>query len=340
MLRFFGTVLLIFCISLISLKQAEAQGRSDRPELSPRKIKALPKNDDTLSFPCPFNKVTALRCLFPGRYFCFEADGKTVHQEFWTCPKCTKVKVPGTMDGQTAFVFENPGEPDVFPYDGNSTITGDVLHYADDDGNACVIISFSTTQATIAADETMFSGRFSCAVLGLARFVRIGNRWHLRGFEPSLGCYGAFRNLPAIHLIRFGRNNYGCYLLDFNGLIGDPYWGNLHIFGEVNGRFKEVLSVPDVRRTNSPDSWSEQIGKADTSVIPLFGDLPLIIEGDYKKWSDTNNNKTPIANYIPVEIRKIIATRDSLHFRIRRVYRYKGDGYQLLQRKVTTTHKS
>ncbi len=339
MLRFFGIMLLILCVSLTPPKRAIAQRSSDLPELSPRKIMALPKNKDTLSIPCPFNKVTALKCLFPGRYFRFEAVGRTVHQEFWTCPKCPKVKVPGTMDGQTADVFENPGEQDVFPFDGNSTISCDVLHYTDDDGNACVIMSFSTTQATIAADETMFTGRFSCAVLGLARFVRIGNRWRLKGFVPSFGCYGAFRDLPAIHLIRFGRNNYGCYLLDCNGGAGGPSWGNLHIFGEVNGRFKELLSVPDVRRTNALDGWMEQIGKADTSFTRPFGDLPLIIEGDYKKWSYTDSNETPLAGCIPLEIRMTVATSDSFDFRIRRVYRYKGDGYHLLKTKVTTKHK-
>ncbi len=243
------------------------------------------------------------------------------------------------MGGQTADVFENSGEPDVFPFDGNSTISCDVLHYADDDGNACVIMSFSSMQATIAADETMFSGRFSCAVLGLARFVRMGNRWHLKGFVPSFGCYGAFRNLPAIHIIRLGRNNYGCYLLDCNGGGGGPYWGNLHIFGEVNGRFKELLSVPDVQRTNALDGWSELIGKADTLVTQPFGDLPLIIKGKYKKWSYTNGSETLIAKCIPVEIRKIIDTADSFDFRISRVYTYRGGVYRLKKTKVTTKHK-
>ena len=339
MLRFFNTLFLILCVLLTSWQHANAQRNSDPPELSPRRLKALTKNDDTLSIPDPFNKVAALRRLFPGRYFKFEVVGRTVHQEFWTCPKCPKVIVPGTMGGETADVFENPGEPDLFPYASNSTIPGDVLHYVDDDGNACVIMSFSTIQATIAADETMFCGRFSCCVLGLARFVKTNNRWYLKGFVPSFGCYGAFRDLPDIHLIRFGRNNYGCYLLDCNGGAGGPYWGHLHMFGEANGRFKEVLSVQDVRRNNALDGWNEQIGKADTSFARPFGDLPLIIEGDYKKWAYTDGNETPIADCIPMEIRKIIAARDSFNFRIRRVYRYKGNGYQLLQTKVTTKHK-
>ncbi len=139
-----------------------------------------------------------------------------------------------------------------------------------------ILLSFSTRH--VQPIDLMYCGRFECAILGLAWFTDSAGFWQLKAFSPGLGCYGAFQQLPLIRLIRFGANNYGCYLGYTNGGAGGPYNGDLFIFGLINGKLRELLTVENAEQNNSQVCiWKYHLNNSSSDTG--FGDISLFLTG-------------------------------------------------------------
>ena len=290
-------------------------------------IQFVAKQIDTKVFTAPlsihgnrFAPVTALRQLYPGNYYSFIdsffVENDSVSLTAWMCDGCPKQPFKGWW-----------GEDhEAFPYDaGNLTQYIDTLLYTDEDGQQNEIISFSTLQ--LQDEGAMYCGRTACAYLGLAWFTRENDAKQLRSFAPVLGCFGAFQGLPEIHLLKFGKNNYGCYLLNSNGGAGGPYYTELHVFGLVNGRFKSVLSIDNVERSNTGLSdWNMYINMESKNTDSSFNNILLTMAGKCAKISFDEYSET--LTEAPMEIRKLAEKKDSFSFKIVRDYGYEKGAYR------------
>jgi hypothetical protein len=292
---------------------------SDFPTVVPKKIKGLPANNATIILNNPFNPTEALKQLFPGNYTRFThpyyTPAEVIQIEGWTCEGCATKSFPG-------WYGEDLSE---FPFsEGNMTEYKKLLRYTDDSGRQNIIMSFSTIG--VQDLECMHCGRFSSAVLGLALFTKVKDKWVLRNFDPGVGYYGAFQTLPDIHLIKFGRNNYGCYLTHANGGAGGPFYSDMYVFGLVDNNFKVLLAESGVKRQygGPKDEWGMKLGKA-TGTAP-FSDFSLIISGNYSKASFTEASDT-ITN-LPPEVQKIAETKDRFQFTITRQYHFADGVYK------------
>ena len=259
----------------------------------------------------------ALRSLVPGTYYTYANDykpRKTERYVVWRCKNCATKKMKG-WDSDFPENFPNK--------DGNMTLCKDTIRYTGDDGSENILMEISTHD--IQPMDCIYEGRFSCAILGLALYTREGDHWLLKAFSPAIGCYGAFQYMPALHLIKLGKNKYGFYLLNSNGGAGGPYYTDLYLVSIVNGKFKVLLSSDGVRRSNTGTSeWNMKISSHpdDTG----YGPVTIRMKGDYSKWSfmemDTLSN-------VPPELQQAITQSDSFNFTITRQFNFRNGSYKL-----------
>ncbi len=286
------------------------------PKIEPRSIAGFTQPAVVLE--SPFRPDEALKRLFPGRYYHLSApyeDDSALSLEAWRCKSCPEQWFE-TWFGEGKVLFPEQ--------DGQMTQWADTLCFTDDSGRRNIFISFSSLQ--VQQIDFINCGRMTCAILGLAWFTDSGGVWKLKNFAPGLGCYGAFQSLPKIHLIRFARNNYGCYLRYANGGAGGPYFEYLFVFGLLNGRFKTLLTVPNASRTNGGGSewrWQLKDAAADTG----FGDLPLTIKGTCLRDIEANEYDPDS----PEELQKKRPAADSFGFAIYRQYHFSRNSYRLLK---------
>ena len=259
----------------------------------------------------------ALRSLIPGTYYTYTYDyapRKTERYVVWRCKNGATKKMKGWYDEY----------PEIYPNkDGNMTLCKDTIRYIADDGSENMLMEISTHD--IQSIDCIYEGRTACAILGLALYTREGDHWLLQSFAPAIGCYGAFQYMPALHLIKLGKNKYGFYLLNSNGGAGGPYYTDLYLVSIVNGKFKVLLSSDGVRRSNTGTSeWNMKISSHpdDTG----YGPVTIRMKGDYSKWSfmemDTLSN-------VPPELQQAITQSDSFNFTITRQFNFRNGSYKL-----------
>lgn len=276
-----------------------------------------------LSVHKPFSKVGALKLLLPGNYYHVATDfSDTADYISWYCPSCT----PHTFAN---WPEEQPAED--FPRLSIVTEPCDTLMYTDDSGIKHIIFSFASHTGADIADLNV--GRFFAVVMGLAWFTEKNNSWVLDDCVTGLGMYGAFQQLPRIELVKLGRNNYGCYLVNSNGGPGQVYVGDLYVFARVNGRSSIVLKEKKVSRSNTPSSdWGMELqpftGKATAPFMPL----QIELSGIYKRVTpDTVYDWTDH----PVEMLEKMQARDSLYFKVNRQYIFKNGKYRKIKGTIT-----
>lgn len=269
---------------------------------------------DTL-LPHPLNMAAVMRTLFPGNFYRIDepsSPGKKMLLEEWTCPACPISKMEGWYVGEME-TFPSPRH--------NRTELGDTISFSDDSGRQNMILSFSTIEAL---DEDIHVGRYSCAFMGLAWWRHEGAGWRLVAFSPAVGCFGAFKTIPPIKLIKLGRGNYGCYILNANGSPGDVYYGDVYVFGVTGHRFSNIMRADQVTRSNVRSSNWEVKLTSSNSPEP-FSELRLVMTGDFHQRDFTIHRDLDTGDTIanaPREIRTMKPLADSFNFRIIRTYRY------------------
>ncbi len=289
------------------------------PGFRPKQINWNPAPTDLFIPGKIFSPELALKGLFPGSPQTLVSDNDTnysVNIVAWKCSNCKQQLL--SRWSEDTVVFPIP--------EGNMTSIGNTLSFTSDSGIKHVFISFSTIELN-SYDEIRI-GRFSCATLGLAWFTQQRNGWKLMSFTPAIGCYGEFRDLPAIKMLRLGKNNYGCYIENNMSGAGGPTVGTLVVFAPMGREFKELLTIDDPYYLNSMFlSYDSKISGATSSNTQQFEDITLKIDGlcNIGNFDTIRDFKTSI----PEELLPFTKARDSFSFKISRNYRFKEGVYQL-----------
>jgi hypothetical protein len=274
----------------------------------------------------PFNKIKAIRQLFPGHYYHLsrneDIDDK-LDLIVWKSKNYRTKQFPGWFLDEL---------PEVFPYSmGHITQAGQTLTFKDDSGNKHLLLSFATHP--LGSIDDLGNGRYSCVIMGLAWFKEENNKWVLKHFAPGIGCYGSFKTLPPIHLTKLGTNNYGIFIHNSNGGPGQVYYSTLYIHAIVDGQFKMVLKEDDVERYNTMSStWYSQIVSLKSPVTNGFQPLLLKLDGEFKRYTSYPEYDTTDS---PIELRNAIIGKDSFNFRVSRRFEYSNGKY----RKVSAKYK-
>jgi hypothetical protein len=270
-----------------------------------------------ISLDAPFSADSALTALFPGNYYPGEETAV-----IWSSPATRSRPFPGWFDE----------EPEIFPSkDSNATRIGTQLDFTDDNGKKCILISFASTGFE---GDLMRTGRFSCACLGLALFREENNKWVLKNFSPALGCYGSFETLPAISLLKLGKNNFGCYLDNTNGGAGGPFYTDSYVFGLVKGEFSVLLCHIGSGRINAPSEWKSSFegGKGNGE----FCDLRCSTEGNYVSYESFKEVEDDTSN-VPAAIKELIKTKEHFNFRIVTDFVFRDGAYIFKDEDAVTT---
>gem|GEM_PF-2719722 len=278
----------------------------------------------------PFNTDSALAKLFPGNYYKFsEDDMDTVKMELWSCKACAKY---------TFFGWGSDSAGDIFPYrDSNDTRAEDTI-LIKDNGKRSIIISFGTNYFE---GDILRTGRTRSAFLGLALFTEENNKWVLKAFNPGIGFYGMFQQVPTVHAFKFSTGNIGCYIGNTYGTPGDEYNTDGYIFAVLGNTFKIVLEQKKVVRGNTPrntwDSWQD----LDSSQLnKTFPDIIMTTEGDYLKADFDSTYGDDTTSVLSALKPYILAHKDNFDFTVKARYTFTGEKYKLLKESVTTTPHS
>ena len=273
----------------------------------------------------PFNPQEALAALLPGKVCLNYRDDwkeKTVALVDWACDDCPQDTIPDIyLDNY--HLFPRP--------EGMVTANADTLHFTDDSGRQYILQSLENHRMTGAENGDFHCGRFEGVDMSLALFAKRGGKWLLEKFAPSLGCYGEFQTLPKIKLIRLGRNNFGCYIIDYDGGPGGPFWGDLSLFALYEDNFRKLLSVKGVSKESGGGGnyVMKIVAQTDTQ---QFENLQLKIQGNYIGDSSARPNEYP--NDAPPELWTAAATTNKIGFKITRSYKFKNGSYYLAGKSI------
>lgn len=281
-----------------------------------------------ISLPGPFSADSAFKKLFPGHYYKLTppySDGAdTVTLVAWSAHKAQQHSFAGwPEEGDALFPLK----------DSNETRLKECIPFVDDNGHKNVLMSFSTTEFTT---ELLPTGRFTCACFGLALFMEENNSWNLKTFSPALGCYGAFQTIPAINLLKFGRNNYGCYIDNTNGGAGGPFYTDSYVFGIVNGDFKPILEREGTGRIyDGKSEWKSQF-KPQSAAADGFSELQVITKGDYHSKKNFDDAEDDTAN-TPTAIKGVIRSKEHFNFTIVSHYAFENGAYVFKSQELDMT---
>lgn len=284
---------------------------TEPPELVTKKISPQSLLPKTLTLPMPLNARIAMQRLIPGNYYHLPVEwteNDTADMVEWTCPACRQTE------------YEGWGETSIFPLAENETTLEGVQEVTDPQGRKNYFLSLGTTEKVF-PDPTC--GRYSCGYLGLAWFRQRGHVCELVAWSACVGCFGAFQNVPPIHVVSLDASSYGIYIENANGGPGGPYYGSLHLFGARNGRFVPLLQVPDTYRGNTQTGWKTELTNAGPN------NLLLRLTGNYSKYDYEDEQDVGEAgqSVIPVEIKPFTQQADSFGFVVERTYRFKNGKY-------------
>jgi hypothetical protein len=316
--------------SLINIKPDTSKDLDDDSDIS-----IVPFNIDydifkqpILLLDDPFNLDSALKGLFPGHYYKFPLPvdkTDTITLEAWSCA----ASHPEQFNGWDS------GDIQMFPLkDSNETRFVDTLQYIDDDGEKNIFISFSTTAFTT---DFIGVGRFTGAILGLAQFTYENNKWCLKTFSPAIGYYGAFQTIPKIHLLKLGKNNYGCYIENSNGPAGGPFYSDDYVFGIVNNKIKVLLTILGAAKSqgDSFTEWDSRFLHKKNDSLNIFPELQVEIKG-----TDTQRKKIDdyddITTDLPSTVKQIVNPKSNFSFTILTSYKYIDGAYKFENQEIKT----
>ncbi len=297
----------------------------------PQKVRPITINDDYDFYPkvipassigmqgtrvsSPFVPTKALQALFPGKYRNFLRwidSGERINIVAWISKEIPRKR------------FQNWDDMVYFPHAVNVTELRDTLHYTDKAGNRYILMSFATRDGDNCL--CMSCGRFVGVMMGLALFKETGSEWQLETFDMALGFHGAFQELPRLHSIQLGPDKQGWYFYDANGGGGSVYYAELYVISVIDGRFKEVMAVPQVKRYNTPSSvWDVKIKVNKQDSTNAFWPMQLAIKGTFIRYTpDPVYDSTDS----PPELAKQIKGRDRFDFTLYRKYEFRDNKYR------------
>ncbi len=266
----------------------------------------------------PFNKEEALYKVFPGYHY-------PVYKNWaWSVWRATTYPASKSEDDGELYYF--PGKRK------NLTCFNNMRRYIDDSGRQNMLLSFSTVK--LMSVEMMHCGHYSGADISVARFVKNGNKWMLKNFTMTLGCYGNWHHASPIDTIKLGAGNYGCIIDHEVNPPGGPGYASYHIYGLVNGQYKEILTMDDARcYMGMVSGWGTEIKRQNTS--HLFDDLKLVTTGNFdgamydtcvKRYGDTTID-------LPKEVYGQTEKAYSFSFRITKLYHFQEGHYKMVSNK-------
>ncbi len=289
----------------------------------PYKIKECFYSPVEIKVSKPFTPEQAMKKLFPGHYYRLPVPYS--HEDIvkliaWSCPSCPRYKFKDYFYQDVIFPLR----------DSNETRVSKMLQYTDDDGRKNIIISFSTTEFT---SDLLPCGRFSGAFLSLALFTESDSTWNLKVFTPVLGYYGGFQSLPNIQLLKFGKNNFGCYIDDANGPAGGPFYSNIDMFGVVDSQFRVILVERLAAKTNSSANWDYKIKTSPNDTLS-YNQMLITTTGHYSSEGLDTTSGWDNPDNLPSPIQSIIMTRDNFDFTIVSNYLFKDGKYVFTDSKL------
>jgi hypothetical protein len=193
------------------------------------------------------------------------------------------------------------------------------------DGKELKLITFQTAEFE---GECFHTGRFNCASVGVAEFVKNSGEWQLVRFSPALSCMGAFGMANPVRVIRLGKNNYGYILEDINGGAGGPFYSRMELFAESQGAM--MIMMGDVARTlvyTDSCYYNASYSCAATDEEKSFGEFKIVSKGIYNTNTDDEGWDPPY-----FESQLINAAKGKTSFKMTYTTTYRFDGTSYLQK--------
>lgn len=276
-----------------------------------------------------FNLDSALIKLYPGHYYkLWTDDTDSVVFEAWRCWPWVKHVFHGPFNCD-----EDPVE--IFPLrDNNETQIRD-SDLVTDNGKRSIIVSFCNTEFE---EDFVGMGRCEGAFMGLAIFTEDSSKWRLTAFNPAIGYYGYFQEIPWVGGVKYSKGNVGCWFEEIQGGSSGPYYGDIYLVRQDRQGLEIILKKKETRRDDRPRNvWSTVFQMDSTQGDKEFPDVIFTTKGDYysKGYDATFNDDTVDA---PNEIWPITKKKDNFDYTIITRYTFENGKYKYVSEKITTRH--
>ena len=290
------------------------------PNIKPEKIGIAGLEIDD-----PFNEEKALFAVFPGNHYDVHDDSGKEGEGF-------------AIWRSTAYPQKKEEDDHYFPMrKGNLTQVFETFPFKDDSGSRHVLVVFETNEP--GPLNELYMGNCMQADMSLAMFSKKGNKWALTCFTLAAAYMGTYQHLPHdMHLIKLGQNNYGLEVGTECYNPGGPGWGDTHIFGIVDGQFKQILMNGHSTKFMSMPcgNWGTQVTRRNTGLV--FDDLKVVTDGDFCRDGYDSHLYTHYSyGDVPAEIQHKAAEADSFGFVITRTFHFDKGTYRLVSAKTRTT---
>ncbi|MBO9727349.1 MAG: hypothetical protein J7623_01795 [Chitinophaga sp.] len=271
-----------------------------------------------------FNPQEALLQLFPGKHYRL-VDGKNVNEMInWKCKTCMPkryedVNGPG----------ENDGFQDFPKAEGIATRLLNVMDFKDSSGLQYKVMSFNHS---VFHKEGFQGTRLVGGLLGLAKFVRTDQGWHLRMFTPVIKAYGDYSACPAPKPLQIGADQYAFMLEHSSGMGDGPFHETYYLIAGINGAYQQVMAVHDIQQLVDEDKTGIASNWKSTYSVPA---------SDKKYFRDivvttTGTAIATDAGGLPKGVDALLQGKKKIHFVQERRFVYKGPakGYEQLPAQV------
>ncbi|MBE8724653.1 hypothetical protein [Flavobacterium hungaricum] len=277
----------------------------------------------TLKVQDPLNAEKTMHQLFPGKLFHYPDKNTFIN---WICKTCKPEIYPDAneMDGDQ-----------LFPYaEGVATRLLENIDYSDSKGNQFKLLFFNHSQGD---EDGLQVSRFTGGLLGLAKFVKNGNSWEMKSFQPAITAFGSFSQSPKPKIVQIGEDQYAFTIRHSNGGPGAPYYGFLYLIAGFDGKYQELMKVDYYSLSNSVSSdWSSSYKVMTDNGKKFFRDLVITTTGSYKK---SKNTEDDYEVDLPEEIAAMAKTKKEFDFVIEKRYSFKGKKYNPTGKAVVTFSK-
>lgn len=295
-----------------------------------KRVNTEPKNKEQQLFPIiikydlyslpnikishPFNSFQALYKLFPGTYY--QTDFEDISVSWWKAPNTKRKKF---LDWASPI---NPSEfPQNFPWAENQTEHLSTLKYVNSKGEDCILFC---TQTTEFGYGIVHCGRTTGAILGMALFMKEGNNWILKKFNPAVGCYGSFSQAPEPKISITDKGEEVFHINSSNGAAGGPSIGNDFIIFPTDTSFIQIHVIKNASRSWVFTDWYTNLEfVSDSSIFPTIIATKIgKVDGNDKRLDDD-------WNLLPKEVLRYAKNHFKFNFKEVNKYIYINNRYEL-----------
>jgi hypothetical protein len=242
-------------------KSKKVEPIKETPQLYAKVIRRDLYSVPEIRLPDPFNSFQALYKLFPGTYY--PTDNSEIAVSWWKAPNTKKKKMPDWASPWNPYEWVH-----TFPWPESQTEYLATHKYTNSKGEECILLS---TQTTEFSSGVIHCGRTQGAVLGMALFIKEGNEWVLKKFNPAIGCYGNFASACEPHKAKTQNGEEIFHFTSANGGAGGPYIGNEFIIIPTDTSFMEAHVIRNSCRWWAFTEWDTNVEfKTDTAKFPVM----------------------------------------------------------------------